>query len=238
MSNKIVFTPLSEGAQICTLPPKPAAQAMPDWYKNTKLHTGKNEEYALHSESNQAVNTTIKACTPFMDAMISGYIVELGSDVEFSKENGQVSVKWRTEMDLVAGHAFEQSYSLPRNQGEYKEALKWVFDWKIQTPEGYSCLYTHPFNRADLPFRTLTGVVDTDLYPESVHFPFQIFDFSNRFILEKGTPICQIIPFKRESWISETAEYVPGMKDKATHSVLSKIYRSYKSQFWHRKEFK
>lgn len=238
MSNKIIFTPLSEGAQICTLPPKPASKSLPEWYKNTSLYTNGDKSYRLHPENNQSVNTTLKACTPFLDAMISGYTVELGSDVEFTKKDGVINIKWRTDMDLVTDHSYEQTYSLPRDQGEHKDALKWIFDWKIETPIGYSCLYTHPFNRADLPFRTLTGIVDTDTYPESVHFPFQIFDYQERFVLEAGTPICQIIPFKRESWESEVAEYVPGMKEKTTQRVLSKIYRSYKTQFWHRKVFK
>lgn len=238
MSNKIIFTPLSENAQIYTSAPRPAFRCLPDWYKNTPLYTENDKEYRLHPQNHQSANTTLKACTPFLDAMTSGYIVELGSDVEFTKNEGYIAVKWRTEQDLVSDHAYQQTYTLPRIQNEHKDVLKWVFDWKIETPPGYSCLYTHPINRADLPFRTITGIVDTDEYPESVHFPFQIFDYQQRFVIEAGTPICQIFPFKRESWESEVAEYVPNMKKIATHKVLSKIYRSYKNQFWHRKSFK
>ncbi len=32
--------------------------------------------------------------------------------------------------------------------------------WTIEAPEGYSLLFTHPVNRFDLPFTTLTGWVD------------------------------------------------------------------------------
>ena len=42
----------------------------------------------------------------------------------------------------------------------------------IELPPGYSLLVTHPINREDLPFTTLTGLVDVDLYSMAfVHFP-------------------------------------------------------------------
>ena len=36
--------------------------------------------------------------------------------------------------------------------------------WTIEAPAGYSLLFTHPANRFDLPFTTLTGLVDCDRY--------------------------------------------------------------------------
>lgn len=237
MSQKIVFTPMTENASIFFLPPKPASMFIPDWYKNFKLYVGNDKEYGIHKEFTRDINTTLKACTPFLDAMTTGYMVELASDMEFSKENGQVKIKFRTDHDLVGPHLYEQTYNLPRVHGEHRETVKWIFDWKITTPKGYSCLYTHPLNRSDLPFRTLTGVVDTDNYPDSVHFPFQLFDFEHKFILEKGTPICQIFPFKRENWKSEVGEFEPLAKKKAVYEILSVIKRSYKKQYWVRKSY-
>ena len=39
--------------------------------------------------------------------------------------------------------------------------------WTIEAPEGYSVLFTHPVNRFDLPFTTLTGMVDCDRYHDN-----------------------------------------------------------------------
>jgi len=36
-------------------------------------------------------------------------------------------------------------------------------------PAGYSLLITHPFNRHDLPFVTLTGLVDADSLLRQFH---------------------------------------------------------------------
>lgn len=235
---KITFTPMTEEASIFYLPPRPSTMFLPEWYKNFKLYVGTDKEYGIHKEFARDVNTTLKACTPFLDAMTTGYMVELASDIEFSKEGNQLQIKFRTDQDLIGPHLYEQTYNLPRTNNEFKDTAKWLFDWKIETPKGYSCLYTHPLNRSDLPFRTLSGVVDTDRYPDSVHFPFQMIDFDHKFILEKGTPICQVFPFKRENWESSIEEFQPLMKKKAAYEILSKIKRSYKKQYWVRKSYR
>ena len=73
--------------------------------------------------------------------------------------------------------------------------------WTIESPPGYSLLFTHPVNRADLPFTTLTGLVDTDAYRDvNVHFPAHWHDLDFNGVLPKGTPVAQCIPVKRESW--------------------------------------
>ena len=65
--------------------------------------------------------------------------------------------------------------------------------------KGYSVLITHPFNRDDLPFRTLTGLVDVDLYKSNtIQFPAIWIDESFKGILKKGTPIAQCVPIKRD----------------------------------------
>src|SRR5262245_66033952 len=44
--------------------------------------------------------------------------------------------------------------------------------WTIESPPGYSLLVTHPVNRYDLPFVTLTGPNPPDLYQHnSLNFP-------------------------------------------------------------------
>src|SRR5215472_2332366 len=46
------------------------------------------------------------------------------------------------------------------------------FSWDFETPPGYSLLCTHPINRTDLPFRTVTGLVDCDtFYDTPLNFP-------------------------------------------------------------------
>ena len=68
-------------------------------------------------------------------------------------------------------------------------------------PPGYSLLITHPVNRHDLPFTTLTGLVDTDRYKDNfINFPARWRDPAFNGVLAKGTPIAQCVPVKRAIW--------------------------------------
>jgi hypothetical protein len=62
-------------------------------------------------------------------------------------------------------------------------------------------LVTHPVNRYDLPFTTLTGLVDTDLYKDDfINFPAQWRNPKFRGVLPRGTPVAQCLPVKRDLW--------------------------------------
>jgi len=234
---KIIFTPLSESAQLLVPHPVPASKVIPEWYKKTPPYIDNNKSTTIIKGTSD-INSTIKGCLPFLDAMVSGYMILLSADIEVNIEDGAPLIKWRAnDITLIEATQPKTMNNLPRNNMEY-DAFKWIFDWKIQTPPGYSCLYTHPFNRMDLSFRTLTGIVDTDVYPDSVHFPAQLLTIKENFIIEKGTPICQVFPFKRDSWKYEIKNYNPDIKKKANFDLFSKIVKSYKNQFWHRKEYK
>ena len=73
--------------------------------------------------------------------------------------------------------------------------------WTIEAPPGYSLLFTHPVNRTDLPFTTLTGLVDCDRFHDTPpNFPARWHDTGFDGVLPKGTPVAQCLPVKRESW--------------------------------------
>ena len=64
--------------------------------------------------------------------------------------------------------------------------------WTIEAPDGYALLFTHPANRFDLPFTTLTGLVDSDRYHDNfIHFPAHWHDANFSGVLPKGTPIAK-----------------------------------------------
>ena len=106
--------------------------------------------------------------------------------------------------------------------------------WTIEAPEGYALLFTHPVNRFDLPFTTLTGLVDSDRYHDNwIHFPARWHDMNFSGVLPKGTPVAQCIPVKRETWAAHT---LPLSKEEAmrAHELSSAIYREtgvYRRQF-------
>jgi antitoxin (DNA-binding transcriptional repressor) of toxin-antitoxin stability system len=125
-------------------------------------------------------------------------------------------------------------------EGYYKEHFAWFPEWSVETPPGYSALYTHPLNRFELPFLTVSGIIDNDkvILPGSMPF-FVKEGFVG--IIEAGTPIAQIIPFKREDWESEYASEKP--LDLARKNVVnSQKYRKpdggvYKNEVWEPRKY-
>ena len=78
--------------------------------------------------------------------------------------------------------------------------VKFTNFWSVQVPDGWSVLFTHPLNREDLPFRTLSGVVDCDRWHDGlVHFPALWTDPGFEGVLPAGTPVAQAIPMRREA---------------------------------------
>ncbi len=73
--------------------------------------------------------------------------------------------------------------------------------WTIEAPAGWSLLFTHPANRFDLPFTTLSGLVDADRYHDTaINFPAHWHDFGFSGVLPRGMPIAQCFPIRRASW--------------------------------------
>jgi hypothetical protein len=80
--------------------------------------------------------------------------------------------------------------------------------WTIVTPPGWSCLFVSPLNRPNGIFEVISGIVDTDSYTAPVHFPFFATGPDGLHVIEKGSPMVQVIPFRRDA-AEITAEIGP-----------------------------
>jgi len=180
--------------------PKPVAarKGLPDWLKTMPT--------AVASETlGGAEVRTLKHCPPLIDALSAGVLMPLAADLTVT--DGAISWDW--EAPRVAGlrhtrspiglHVPEQATGapLPVEAGQF--IVKFTNFWALQVPDGWSVLFTHPLNREDLPFRTLSGLVDCDRFTDGfVHFPALWTDPGFEGVLGKGTPVAQAIPVPRE----------------------------------------
>jgi hypothetical protein len=225
---KIIFTDIS-GANLDV--PKPASKLIPDWYKNINSYISGERK----PTGNGNTSATIKRCMPVFDAITAGYIIESPADVFVSIRNNQQWFEW-SDFGLIQFHPIEQAPEHPAKNGfPYP---KWTNSWAISTPKGYSTLFVQPFHRESI-FTILPGIVDTDTYTAPVNFPFTINDPTFEGLIPKGTPIAQIIPFKRDSWTMELGD----KKDleaqaKIAKKLQSKFFDRYKQMFWSKKEYK
>lgn len=212
--------------------PIAAVKGMPDWYKDmSTFHT-----YDKLVVEGMGANLTAKKCIPLRDALTTGYLIPSICDVQVGQEGNYIS--WVFPQDPITTHPTPQmsGYSIP---DEYNKEVvfKWYNPWIIKTPPGYSTLFVHPLHRNDLPFYSLPGVVDTDTHPVAVNLPFFMKQGFNG-IIEKGTPIIQVIPFKRESWKMEVDKSLPENLAVTEDSFRTKIMSYYANNFWSRKEYK
>jgi hypothetical protein len=183
--------------------PIPAVSGIPDWFKKMPAKS--------FSDMVQAEQMTVKKCPPFIDAMTYGFLIPLVTDLtvedgvftwQLDFPSGAITSYPHSPLDF---HDNSQVIGTPLFEDD-SFILKFNNFWTIETPPGYSLLVTHPINRFDLPFTTLTGLVDTDLYKDSfINFPARWRDPAFRGILPKGTPIAQCLPVKRDLWAGEFA---------------------------------
>jgi hypothetical protein len=216
--------------------PVPAITHIPEWYRN--MSSFKDNEKKLRV-GGRATNQTIKRCIPFMEAMTAGYYITLPADVMVSKaDDGTSQINWLTNVDFITTHDVFQTAEFPiPNEYEFLP-FKFMNFFLIKTPPGYSSLFVHPLNRPDLPFMSFSGFVDTDTHDVGIHFPFLLRkDFEG--VIEKGTPIIQVIPIKRDEWQSDVSKTAKASESFAKiEKYFSYVTRAYKKLAWHRKIYK
>jgi hypothetical protein len=207
-------------------PPYPASRNIPDWYKDLQTECTTNDPDA-------PVLPTIKRCPPFLEAIASGYIIPLADDIQFTTDaRGNLTFTCRN--DIVHTH----------NPGQYKGTpfgsrviVKFINVWIIRTPPGYSTLLVQPMNRFHIPFLMLSGVVETDNWYLEIHFPAICqLPPNTQYLMPRGTPLMQAIPFRREQWQSAAGEAEGEVREKARLGLAGNLH-VYKDQHWRKKNF-
>jgi len=220
--------------------PKPIKVNIPKWFKELE-HT--------HN------NLTVKGCMPFLDTLTTGYVLSLPQDFILRHnviEDGQPttifqpSVKDGLDINLnrngiLDQHPREQFLNSPLDHKNLNlSAHKILNPWIIKTPPGYSCLFVPPLNNTDDRFSIIPGIVDTDIFKHEINFPFIV--NGDKYptldtVLQKDLPYVQIIPFKRDNWISKVSEKTEN--DKIVYwEYLTKQFQVYKNKIWHKKSWK
>lgn len=212
-------------------PPIPASSGVPGWLKTMPAQ-------AFNAINGREENT-VKRCPPFVDAMTLGFLIPLICDLRF--ENGEVT--WDNDFppggtvsyprSPIGFHDSSQLEGTPLFAAD-RSLIKFSNLWTIESPDGYAVLFTHPFNRFDLPFTTLTGIVDCDRYHDNwVHFPAHWHDINFSGVLPKGTPVAQCLAIKREASAVRTAPLTTEEAQRA-HDLTTAIDREpglYRRQF-------
>jgi len=211
MSKNINFRARSKTEFEIQLKPYPAVKQLPEWFLNMKPYEDKTLDFPddgkLHIR-NLSANATFKKCVPLLDGLSAGYIIPLWADVMIEQPNNSPQIYWKTQQFIFQQHG-ESSRKIPAPKGYDQVVFKYNNCWIPQTPKGYSCLIISPLGYNDLPFYAVPAIVDTDKSTLELVFPmWSKTGFEG--IVEKGTPLVQIIPFKRDDWNSTFDYYEEG----------------------------
>lgn len=207
----------------------PSISKIPQWWKDGELLLSNGQ-------------AGLKSCIPFMEIMMSGYTINLPFDLFVSKnDDGTINVRWNAPNEngwprFVDERPKELGETIPRPAGHLPNGFVWSSQWSWKTPKGYSVIVTHPFNRFDLPFTTVSGIIDSDKFQGNGNIPFFLKeDFQG--VIPEGTPIAQIFPYKRskwKSWVDDSG--IPDI-EKNQISTLREPNGSYKKRFWIKKVY-
>lgn len=235
MKTNITFHPGGSFEGVRVPPPRPAKEFYPDYMK-------KMPNKVVNSIGEEAL--TAVRCVPFTDSFTSGYIQELACDVEI-KNNGKdgdidlISYKWPGGYRAMSTRTEDRGEPnlFPKFPGFYNAEFQWNTAWEPKTPPGFSTMYHHPSNRFDLPFQTMTGIIDTDVWTVSGPLPFLIKEGFEG-IIPAGTPIYQMTPVKRNSWVSGVEDYDEKFTESMNYKVRRFFFDGYRKAIWQKKSFK
>ncbi len=219
---KIIFTNVDDFKDK-DYSPKSSKDFLPDWYKKTKSYAEENN-----------LRGTIKKCMPVFDAMVSGYIITTYCDLYVSQIGGETKIE-SSLPNVLETHSSDQFLLYPNIKTE--SVPKLLNKWSIKTPKGYSVLICNPMHQDNI-FDILEGVVDTDNYSVPINLPFQLKNKDFQGLIPAGTPIAQIIPFKRDSWthsFGNKKNVEKSLRD--LKKIKSLFFNSYKKFFRFEKFF-
>jgi hypothetical protein len=248
MIKRIRFVPTDDYAYKNIDPPIPAKALVPGWYKSGEMFISSETGKVVKSGDPSAIGG-MKSCVPFLDAMISGYFICLWEDlyvrttdvveefysVEKNPYTGEYQKK-QSNVPMIDERIAEIGHTIPRPNGYCDNHMIFKGQWGIRLPRGWSLEVTHPLNRFDLPFIATSGIIDSDEWWPGGNIPFF---FKKNFdgIIPKGTPVAQLIPIKRSSWISYVSELSTSRDNYISLKARSVPFGWYKNNIWVKKEY-
>lgn len=237
--------------------PSPAKKEMPTWFKDASRYWFPDNTDFL----------SFKTCPALIDCFLSGYVLKTPCDIYISRKslpktwvrvcsgncdqnNYCIECKSYNEFGSLQIFKTDTVYDdfcetrseiigFPKPYG-FDKTLHWYPNWMPELENGYSALYTHPLNRFDLPFFTVSGIIDSDRFNTPGLMPFFLKE-NFEGVIPKNTPFVQIIPFKREEWDSKEIIHSMNELDKR-YKKQAEDFRvpgggAYKKKFWIRKKY-
>jgi hypothetical protein len=210
--------------------PKPMQKTIPDWWKKTVIGEPSIAEHDIDFGN-------IKNCPSFPDYFSQGYVVPMWTDtiIDFDKKTGDWF--WKTpssdfHWEIHPPTQFvDTAQPLVRGDSGYA-VFKAVSPWSMITPLGYSVLQLPMFYNFNKDFTVLPGIFASDV-EHTLNIQILLHSDKKQIVIERGTPIAQYIPFKRNDTLS--MEYREATEEDKEKIAISDMY--YKTKLFRNKEY-
>ena len=242
--------------------PSAVKNDIPKWFldkdKHKKNNNGMYELDFFKTQDGKSISHRIpswKSCPAMLDIFLSGYYLYTPCDITIQRYDCECDDhsphfvtfddKWKDNngspaICFVRG----KEDGLPTPEGYSEYTLTWRPNWFFQLPEGYTALATHPMNIPNLPFKTISGFMDSSNILSTPFGQIPFFIKKDWFgLIPAGTPYLQIIPIKNEQWTSDVID----QSDEEIKNLLIKKHNEYyigngitkyKEQDWLKKDYK
>ena len=248
---RIRFVPSNRAINHALMPPQPAKMYMPEWYRKSEMFISKKTGMTT-DKNDPDLSGGLKSCVPFLDAMISGYMMttwhdinvitdDYGTNFDYVRFNQRINdyetLPPSEIVSIVGERKGDSGAMMPRPAGHMQNHFIWRSEWGIRLPRGWSLMVTHPYNRFDLPFTTVTGFVDSDKFWTNGNLPFFLKEGFNG-IIPAGTPFAQLIPVKRQSWIAYSSIFSHKYARHLGDEARAVKYGYYRENNWDKKSYR
>ena len=179
------------------VPIETSSNFIPKWWTNMPMW--QNDDVKEANTKNNIVNKgTVRRCPAIPEFMGMGFTVPLWCDLEVNIfDDG--GYKWNTPSGTFTfgNHGASQLGDWVPKHSSPTLILKPNCPWRVRTPPGVSMLQLPMFWHFNPNFTVAPGVIWTDIHHEINQQ--MMFHKKGRIRLERGTPLAQYIPIRRET---------------------------------------
>ena len=207
---------------------------LPEWW--TKMPMWQDKEVQKANQTDNINNKgTVRRCPAIPEFMGMGFVVSLWCDLRVEiNEDG--SWKWNTPAKQFnfGNHGPSQLTDWLPNHAKPTIIMKPDCPWRVRTPKGISMLQLPMFWHFNPNFTVAPGVIWTDIHHEINQQ--MMFHKKGVINIQRGTPLAQYIPIRRETIPHTVTNETPELRNAANTSfyhVRTKFSGGYPQ---HRKE--
>lgn len=243
----IKFIPHIDGMglvpEIC---PQPAKNFIPDWFKKMPTYADRPQIFEDMQDPSKhfgysSKTKTAKKCPSFADVFNNGFVIPAPCDIYCTYD--QEKQQWYAETGLkYSGRNALENFSIPISIHDTQQYLdhapdapyEYIFKldnvWSVVTPKGYSIMQIPMLWHNNPKFEVAYGIIHTDQYHQ-INLQLMMRKGLQEMEIKMGTPLCYIVPYKREEYNLVLEPYDVAFHNAANLRNIGKFTNGYSSLF-------